>query len=83
MWRGLDLRPPAVLCQMKLRGRIHDCSAKMAQFRQLPDIPVIIPFLMGYKTGLQAAAFSFIAGVMPPMAMLGRSLLYVHSQRVA
>ncbi|EFO31895.1 integrase catalytic subunit [Roseibium sp. TrichSKD4] len=44
---------------------------------------VIIPFLMGFKTGLQAASFSFIAGVMPPMAMLGRSLLYVHSHCVA
>ncbi len=44
---------------------------------------VIIPFLTGLKTGLQAAVFNFIAGVMPPMAMLGRSLLYVHSQRVA
>ncbi len=44
---------------------------------------VIIPLLVGFKTGLQAAVFSFITGVMPPMAMLGRSLLYVHSQRVA
>ncbi len=44
---------------------------------------VIIPFFVGSKTGLQAAVLSFIACVMPPMAMLGRSLLYVHSQRVA
>ncbi|MBG6210669.1 hypothetical protein IWQ49_005352, partial [Labrenzia sp. EL_126] len=32
----------------------------------------IIPFLAGFRTGLQAGVFSFIAGVMPPMAMLGR-----------
>ncbi len=30
-----------------------------------------------------AAIANFIAGVMPPSAMLGRSWLYVHSQRVA
>uniref|UniRef100_UPI0030765ACD hypothetical protein n=1 Tax=Oryzifoliimicrobium ureilyticus TaxID=3113724 RepID=UPI0030765ACD len=40
---------------------------------------VIIPFLVGFATGPQAAVFNFIAGVMPPMAMLGLSLLYVHS----
>ena len=45
--------------------------------------PVIIPFFVGFKTGLQAAVLSFITGVIPPMAMLGRSLLYVHSQLVA
>ncbi len=44
---------------------------------------VIIPFLVGFKTGLQAAVLSFIAGAMPPIAMFGRSFLYVHSQRVA
>ncbi|MBG6211996.1 hypothetical protein IWQ49_006701, partial [Labrenzia sp. EL_126] len=33
---------------------------------------VVIPFLAGFRTGLQAGVFSFIAGVMPPMAMLGR-----------
>ncbi|WP_244220682.1 RHS repeat domain-containing protein [Xanthomonas vasicola] len=30
-----------------------------------------------------AAIANFIAGVIPPSAMLGRSWLYVHSQRVA
>ncbi len=44
---------------------------------------VIIPFFIGSKTGLQAAIFSFIFGVTPPMAMLGRTLLYVQSQCVA
>ncbi|SFF21571.1 hypothetical protein SAMN04488523_13113 [Sulfitobacter brevis] len=36
---------------------------------------VIPPFLMGFSRRIQAAVFSFIAGVMPPMPMLGRSLL--------
>ena len=47
------------------------------------DQGVIIPFLMGLFPRLHAASFSFMAGVMPPMPMFGRSLLYVHSQRVA
>ena len=36
---------------------------------------VIPPFLMGSSRRIQAAVFSFMAGVMPPMPMLGRSLL--------
>jgi methyl-accepting chemotaxis protein len=36
---------------------------------------VIPPFLVGLSRRIQAAVFSFIAGVMPPMPMLGRSLL--------
>jgi hypothetical protein len=36
---------------------------------------VIPPFLMGSSRRIQAAVLSFIAGVMPPMPMLGRSLL--------
>ena len=42
-----------------------------------PHVPgvVIPPFLMGASRRIQAAVFSFIAGVMPPMPMLGRSLL--------
>ena len=36
---------------------------------------VIPPFLMGSSRRIQAAVFSFIAGVIPPMPMLGRSLL--------
>ena len=36
----------------------------------------VIPlFLMGSSRRIQAAVFSFMAGVMPPMPMLGRSLL--------
>ena len=37
--------------------------------------PVIPPFLMGPSRRTQAADFSFMAGVMPPLPMLGRSLL--------
>ena len=36
---------------------------------------VISPFLMGCIRRTYAAIFSFMAGVMPPMPMLGRSLL--------
>ena len=36
---------------------------------------VISPFLMGLSRRIHAAVFSFIAGVMPPMPMLGLSLL--------
>ena len=33
---------------------------------------VIIPFLSGLFPGLHAASFSFMAGVIPPMPILGR-----------
>jgi hypothetical protein len=36
---------------------------------------VIPPFLMGPSRRIQAAVFSFMAGVMPPIPILGRSLL--------
>ena len=44
---------------------------------------VIPPFLTGPLSRIYAASFSFCLGVMPPIAILGRSLLYVQSQRVA
>ena len=39
------------------------------------ELGVIIPFLSGLVPGLHAASFSFMAGVIPPMPMFGRSLL--------
>jgi len=36
---------------------------------------VIPPFLMGISRRTHAANFSFLAGVIPPMRVLGRSLL--------
>jgi PAS domain-containing protein len=51
--------------------------------RLLLETMVIPPFLTGSLSRIYAAMFSFCLGVMPPMAILGRSLLYVHSQRVA
>ena len=36
------------------------------------DGVVIIPFLSGLFPGLHAASFSFMAGVIPPMPILGR-----------
>lgn len=47
------------------------------------DVMVIPPFLTGLRSRIHAAIFSFCAGVMPPMPILGRSLLYVHSHCVA
>lgn len=44
---------------------------------------VIPPFFTGLRSRIHAAIFSFCAGVMPPMPILGRSLLYVHSHCVA
>ncbi|MBU2865869.1 methyl-accepting chemotaxis protein [Pacificibacter marinus] len=45
-----------------------------AAVNQLDQV-VIPPFLMGSSHRIHAAVFNFIAGVMPPMPMLGRSLL--------
>ena len=45
----------------------------LSQFCSGPS--VISPFLMGLSRRIHAAVFSFIAGVMPPMPMLGLSLL--------
>ncbi len=39
------------------------------------EAPIIPPFLTGLGGRIHAAIFSFCAGVMPPMPMLGRSLL--------
>ena len=36
---------------------------------------VIPPFLTGSSRRIQAAVFNFIAGVIPPIPILGRSLL--------
>ena len=44
---------------------------------------VISPFLTGCICRTYAAIFIFMAGVMPPMPMFGRSLLYVQSHCVA
>ena len=44
---------------------------------------VILPFLAGFGSRIHAASFSFCAGVIPPMPILGRSLLYVQSHCVA
>ena len=46
-------------------------------------VGVIFPFLTGCIRRTYAAIFSFMAGVMPPMPMFGRSLLYVQSHCVA
>lgn len=42
-----------------------------------------LPIFSSRQKWSYAAIANFIAGVMPPSAMLGRSWLYVHSHRVA
>lgn len=46
------------------------------------DPAVVPPFLGGLKSRGYAAILSFCIGVMPPMPILGRSLLYVQSHSV-
>ena len=58
-------------------------SAREIGRRLLISAAVIPPFLMGLSRRIHAAVFSFMAGVIPPIAMLGRSLLYVQSHFVA
>ena len=54
-----------------------------AQDREEAFKNAISPFVAGLKGRAHAARFSFMAGVMPPIPMLGRSLLQVQSQAVA
>ena len=51
--------------------------------RVVLDNLVIPPFLTGPVCRIHAARFSFCAGVIPPMPIFGRSLLYVQSHFVA
>ncbi len=44
---------------------------------------VILPFLVSLRSRGYAAVLNFCIGVMPPMAMFGRSLLYIQSHLVA
>ena len=60
-------------CQIALVKKGGACSVSFNADH--PVVWVIPPFLMGVSRRIHAAVFSFIAGVMPPMAMLGRSLL--------
>ena len=63
---------------MKLLGQrlmARDFDRQVAELQVRIAVLVIPPFLMGLCLRIQAAAFIFIAGVMPPMPMLGLSLL--------
>jgi hypothetical protein len=60
----------------------HDCQPVFQIFyifkeslHGLWDYLVILPFLAALQSRAYAACFSFMAGVIPPMPMLGRSLL--------
>lgn len=65
------------------RAAVQNAITSMWSNGQTEGQMVIPPFLTGPISRIHAAIFSFCLGVMPPMAILGRSLLYVQSQRVA
>ena len=65
---GLHRTPPLLL----RAGRMRWGRANGGCYTSPPVIP---PFLTGCICKTYAAIFSFCAGVMPPMPMLGRSLL--------
>jgi hypothetical protein len=51
----------------------------MHERQRLPMHPLVIPpFLMGLSRSIHATVFSFIAGAIRPMAMLGPSLLFAY-----
>ena len=54
---------------------IYDIDQSAGSWDDKLTVLVIPPFLTGCIRRTYAAIFSFIAGVMPPMPMLGRSLL--------
>jgi transposase, IS30 family len=70
--------PEQIAGRMKLERHPMRVSHETI-YRHLPEHRhrrrVIPPFSMGSSRRIQAAVLSFIAGVMPPMPMLGRSLL--------
>ena len=84
--------------QKRLKHLIRDLYARIASGHLSADIVdndvqinppdgcddlVIPPFLTGLLGRTHAARFSFCAGVIPPMPIFGRSLLYVQSHFVA
>ena len=73
----MDRYSPIGNSKGKNKNTVLFCEAKP------PGHLVIPPFLMGLSRRIHAAVFSFMAGVIPPIAMLGRSLLYVQSHFVA
>jgi hypothetical protein len=52
-------------------------------FLEKADQTVILPFLAERGRKTYAVIFGFIAGVMPPMPLCGRSFLYFHNHYVA
>jgi hypothetical protein len=62
--------------------KLRQVDVLTAQGRPVGEA-VIIPLLTGRNGRTHAANFNFCAGVIPPMPMLGRALLYIHSHSVA
>lgn len=66
--------------QLRFTKEFEQEAVRLAQMggrtrREVAEHLVISPFLTGCIRRIYAAIFSFCAGVMPPMPMLGRSLL--------
>ncbi len=71
---------PLSLTMQRGRPRIA-IAASSSRATRAPE--VIPPFLPGLLHRIHAGRFSFCAGVMPPIPILGGSLLYVQSHCVA
>ncbi len=76
-----DMNLACMKCQTLILGLIdeerltNDVTQFLRRILSVDPRMVLPPFLMGLSRRTHAAVFSFIAGVIPPMAMLGRSLL--------
>lgn len=79
--RAMGTRAPMALTLMPNQrwslDFVSDQLTNGRRFRILTVVDdwVILPVLTGFGRRTHAAIFSFCAGVMPPMPMLGRSLL--------
>ena len=77
--------PGAVVAEVARRADVKACIRYIARLRPQDDVSlqvqdeygrvVIPPFLTGSEHRIHAANFSFWAGVIPPMPILGRSWL--------
>jgi len=78
------LRPPPARASISLKSQYRDVECPLAAYLELQHFaawpegnpPV---FLAEQGCRICAAIFSFIAGVIPPMSMFERTLLYIRS----
>ena len=71
-----DIQPGILSKRNRKIGVPHDADLHRKRHKvENMFARVISPFLTGCIRRIHAAIFNFMAGVMPPMPMLGRSLL--------